>query len=440
MVDAEQARQLAAEDVHNVVRLILPTTEEPDLGRRYRRAAATLRDWQADGTLTRDTEPALYVYEQVAGASTQRGLIGALALPPDGISDATGPVLPHEDVAGPVVADRTALMRATRANLEPILLSYPGDGAASDVIDEVTERHHALLDLTAHDGVQHRLWAVTGAADLRTIGADLARHQALIADGHHRYAAYLGLRAEAGNADDLPGRDYGLAMVVDSRRHPLHVRAIHRVLPRLPLPEVLAALAARDAARVVETGPSTPGRGLDAALAALRDTPQDGFAALLADGQRAVLVTELAADLREAAPRDQPELWRHLDVTVLHYGLLHVMLGAAGHGPGSRHDGSPTGATRVADAATLDESVPEGTAGRIRFDHDAAHAVACAAETGGTAVLLRPVAERTVHELAAAGVRMPRKSTSFGPKPATGLVMRLLGDPVAVSPDEAARA
>lgn len=46
----------------------------------------------------------------------------------------------------------------------------------------------------------------------------------------------------------------------------------------------------------------------------------------------------------------------------------------------------------------------------------------------GIAVLLRPVAEATVHELAAAGVMLPRKSTSFSPKPATGLVLRLLDE------------
>lgn len=411
MVDAQEARRLAAEEAHNVVRLILPATAEPDLDRRYRRAAATLRDWQVDGTLRQDTEPALYVYEQITPEGTQRGLIGALELP---AGDAPGPVLPHEDVAAPVVADRTALMRATRANLEPILLSYQGGGPASDVVDAAAAGP-ALLDVSTHDGIRHRLWAVTDPALRRTVDADLAGRQALIADGHHRYAAYQRLRDEG-----LPGSGHGLALLVDSRRHPLLVRAIHRVVPRLSLAEARAILAARGAARTRGLGPD-----LDTALAALRDAPAERFAAVLADGREFLLLTDLAGDLLDAAPGDRPEAWRRLDVTVLHHGLLPLL--RAG-GPAT----ATATATEMADAPAGRIPDAGGAAGTddVRFDHSAAHAVSCAAEADGLAVLLRPVAEHTVHELAAAGVRMPRKSTSFGPKPATGLVMRLLDTPV----------
>ncbi len=45
---------------------------------------------------------------------------------------------------------------------------------------------------------------------------------------------------------------------------------------------------------------------------------------------------------------------------------------------------------------------------------------------GSTAVLMHPVREEVVRDLARQGVTMPRKSTSFGPKPATGLVLRSL--------------
>ncbi|GAA3069979.1 hypothetical protein GCM10020000_63070 [Streptomyces olivoverticillatus] len=41
-------------------------------------------------------------------------------------------------------------------------------------------------------------------------------------------------------------------------------------------------------------------------------------------------------------------------------------------------------------------------------------------------MLMHPVHEDVVRELAEQGVTMPRKSTSFGPKPATGLVLRSL--------------
>ncbi|MEV4899431.1 hypothetical protein AB0K48_59960, partial [Nonomuraea sp. NPDC055795] len=58
--------------------------------------------------------------------------------------------------------------------------------------------------------------------------------------------------------------------------------------------------------------------------------------------------------------------------------------------------------------------------------HDAQAAADLAATTGGTAVILNALAVDDVLAVAAEGERVPRKSTSFGPKPRTGLVLRTL--------------
>ena len=47
-----------------------------------------------------------------------------------------------------------------------------------------------------------------------------------------------------------------------------------------------------------------------------------------------------------------------------------------------------------------------------------------AADAGGTAVICNPMPLAAVMDIAAHGERVPRKSTSFGPKPRTGLVLR----------------
>ena len=62
------------------------------------------------------------------------------------------------------------------------------------------------------------------------------------------------------------------------------------------------------------------------------------------------------------------------------------------------------------------------------FHHDAEGAVHTAARDGGVAVLMAPVDVADVLALAAAGVRMPRKSTSFGPKPRSGFVLRTFAE------------
>ncbi|MFF5446517.1 DUF1015 domain-containing protein [Streptomyces sp. NPDC012888] len=377
---------LESADPHNIVRLILPQAATPDA--RNEQAARTLLDWLAEGVLRTDPEPALYVYEQHRGDLLQRGVIGALALSPAG----EGIVLPHEDVMPEVVTDRAGLMRATAANLEPLLLTYRGeqpDGDTAKVVEKAAARE-PLLATTTEDGFTHRLWAVTDPAELAAVTADLGHRQALIADGHHRWATYLRLQSEHAE----PGAwDFGLVLLVDTARYPLQVRAIHRLLRRLPVADALAALTGRFRVREVE-GP------LPAALAALGPAAEAGNAFLLAGDGRFHLVTDPDPELIDRTVRhDRPEAWRRLDATVLHSTLLDELW----HVP----------------------DTPE----HIGYIHDTEATVAMAERDGGTAVLLHPVHEEVVRELARQGVTMPRKSTSFGPKPATGLVLRSLDRP-----------
>ncbi|MFJ3965908.1 DUF1015 family protein [Streptomyces sp. NPDC090036] len=375
---------LESADPHNIVRLILPQAGTP--AARNEQAARTLHHWRAEGILSADPEPALYVYEQRRAGVLQRGVIGALAL---STADA-GIVLPHEDVMPDVVTDRAGLMRATSANLEPLLLTYRGDdpGTGAAAVVERTAQRAPLLSTTTEDGFQHRLWAITDPAELAAVTADLSHRQALIADGHHRWATYLRLQEEHGSPTPW---DFGLVLLVDTARYPLQVRAIHRMLRRLPVADALAALDGRFRVRPVD-GP------LPLALDTLADAAERGNAFLLAGDGAFHLVTDPDLALLDSTVRhDRPEAWRRLDATVLHATLLDALW-------------------RVPDAP-----------GQITYIHDAESTVAMAERHGGTAVLLHPVREEVVRDLARQGVTMPRKSTSFGPKPATGLVLRGLG-------------
>ncbi|MFJ2781968.1 DUF1015 family protein [Kitasatospora sp. NPDC087315] len=398
VVDPGRRLDLETADPHNVVRLILPRPEpndagdRPDRDTRYRHAARLLRDWQREGVLAADPEPALYVYEQRVPATgdspelLQRGLVGALAVS----GREAGVVLPHEDVMPRPVADRVGLMRTTRANLEPLLLTYRGNGGAAGVVERAV-RGEPLLTTTTTDGTHHRLWAVTDPAEIAEVGRDLATCRALIADGHHRWEMYLRLQREHRHLPRSPW-DRGLVLLVDTARYPLRVRAIHRVLYRLPVAEALNKLG--DHWQVKEV----PGP-LDTALQALAEQKRHGGTGFLLTGGDGVywLIGEPDESLIDATvPSDRPEEWRHLDATVLHATLLdHTW------------------------------RVPDGP-DDIGYLHTAVSAEREAARTGGTAVLLHPVRESVVRRLAEQGVTMPRKSTSFGPKPATGLVLRSL--------------
>jgi uncharacterized protein (DUF1015 family) len=384
VIDPAQRARLLETDPDNAVAVILP--EAPDGGDPYQGAADRLGRWVRDGRFAVDADRAVYVYEMTdAAGSRTRGLVGALQLrdPLDGV------VLPHENTMAGPVADRLALMQATDANVEMIYLVYDGGGPASDLV-AAADQHPAIADAITPDGVRHRLWSLRDPADHETVRADLSGRRALIADGHHRYATYRELQQRR-RAHQGPGPwDYGLTLLVDSTSYGPQVHAIHRVLPRLALPSVLGALRDRQVSVHDVTDPQ-------AGLTGIEGRP--GFAVLLADAARAVVLLDEDGTLRAASRRDgEPETLSELDVTVLHRGLVERMLGL----PDNEHT--------------------------VEYAHSVDEALDRAGATAGTAVLLRPTPVSAVAAVAAAGARMPRKSTLFTPKPASGLIMRRFAD------------
>jgi uncharacterized protein (DUF1015 family) len=304
---------------------------------------------------------------------------------------------------GPVEG-RRELMATTQANLEPIFLLYNedgtgghhGPGTATGLVDQVATTRPALACAVTGDGTRHRLWALTDPAEQAAVAADLAERTALIADGHHRYAAYLKLQEQARAAGQGDGPwDYGLAFLVDSAAYPPRIGAIHRVIPGLTATR--AAEMAKGALRVERVG---GGGDLAPAVAALGRAGAHGPAFLLADGCQQYLLTSPDPErVAEAMPAGHSARWRQLDASVLRELLIGAVWG-------------------------LPDAEPE-----VQVVHgEPAAAVRAAQAAGGTAVICNPVAAADVLAVAEHGERMPRKSTSFGPKPRTGLVLREWAD------------
>ncbi|MFI9596788.1 DUF1015 family protein [Nonomuraea sp. NPDC052265] len=487
---------LLASHPNNVVRLILPCnpeatpsaegstprgpagtpsrlhhrTEVP-LEARYAEARDTLRAWLDAGVLVADDTPALYVYEQSGPHVLQRGLIGDVGL----IDPAKRVILPHEDVMPGPIADRLALMSTTEANLEPIFLLYNGDnGRATRLVDEVAAKRPPLVTAGTEDGLTHRLWAITDPDEIAAINADLRKRQALIADGHHRYATYRVLQRQehaarqalrdgthhvtsyapqqealphppqnalpqnsrniplstpgsipdpqdTPNPSDTPSPspitsirheltghlahpseepasapadtrqalgpwDFGLALIVDSAAYPPDLKAIHRVIPGLPLPQATAR--ARGAWQVHDYDDLPQG------LAALENAAEPAFL-LAGEGGTHLLTDPDPVQLNLAMPDHRSDRWNSLNTSILTEFILPKVWGMEDD----------------------DQAV------RI-VHHDTEAALRLAIQTGGTAVILKPLMVHDVLAVAAGGERVPRKSTSFGPKPRTGLVLR----------------
>lgn len=207
--------------------------------RPYRAVAARLLEWERRGHVVRDSAPALYLHEYTSGGLTVRGLVGALELTRLAKNPEDRAIWPHEGIHPGQVEELAARMSEMQINPAPILLVHRGPAAVRRVLTQVAARD-PLRDFTDRVGQRQRLWAIRDPELLGTLADALADCQALVADGHHRYAAYLAnQRAEPGTAWDR-----GLAMLVDQDDTPLFLGAIHRVLRGTTLQALVDAVDA----------------------------------------------------------------------------------------------------------------------------------------------------------------------------------------------------
>jgi len=235
-----------------VIRLIRPGTD-------YDGAARTLASWLDEGVLREDA-PSMYVHEvEVAPGRTRRDLIAALRLEPY----QNGIVLPHERTHRGPKEDRLALMRATRASLEPLWFVYDGHGTrVGELLTDATVAA-AAARFTDSEGLAQRLWAIERGRITEGMAAALAGLPVLIADGHHRYETTLAYSDEAGGPADAASR-FTLALLTDIDDPGLEVLPTHRVMktgiavtggePVGSLAETLVAIQGRVAAGVYRDG------------------------------------------------------------------------------------------------------------------------------------------------------------------------------------------
>lgn len=332
--------------------------------RPYRAVATRLSQWQERGQLQRDTEPAVYLHEYTEGGMTVRGLVGALDVSHRASSPEDRAILPHEGIH-PAQADSLAdRMTQLALNPAPILLVHRAPAGVRAVLREVASTEPTDQFADQHQQ-RHRIWAIRDPATLAALADGLAECRALIADGHHRYAAYLRMQArQPGGAFDR-----GLAMLVDQEDTPLFLGPIHRVLTDVSLDDLAAA------AETVGVGFAAADRG--AALGAL--------------GPQTLVVTDgrTWATLKLDLPADRAA------VEALHDDLVPAL--------------------------------PRGPA-RIHHHHSVDSALNQLRRTGGTAVLMPAPDVDVVLRVAAADRLLPEKATSFQPKPNPGVLIRSLRD------------
>ncbi|WP_262852445.1 DUF1015 domain-containing protein [Mumia quercus] len=203
---------------HHVLRLLEPAFRDDD----PQKAARTASAWFDDGVLEQDSEPSLYV------SRTQEGgheAVGVLAL----VDLEAGRLRPHEDVIAAYAIRQARLAEATRAHWEPIT-AYTTQEPVAPLLDALTAGRPDRR--AGAEGRTDEVWAVSEPGAIGALTARLASQPLVIADGHHRYAAWRTSPERAGR--------YALTLVLDPPS--MRVGPIHRVVADMDLDEALKGL------------------------------------------------------------------------------------------------------------------------------------------------------------------------------------------------------
>jgi uncharacterized protein (DUF1015 family) len=396
LIDSKRQNELYARNPHNVVRLELNRENDP-----YAAAAATMRQWIADGIVTRTRQPAIYSYTQKfdlnGRGQSRHGLIALVRLE----EFTAGHILPHERTFPKAKEDRLRLLTATRTNISPIFGLFPsGDRELADLVQEVATRQ-SVLEVTDDLGIRNEVRAIDSISQIAVVQRALANARILIADGHHRYETALEYRrrrhAEAGeDAKAVAPYDYVMMTLVAFDDPGLVILPTHRLIRELPA----GAIATFDA-RARETfdvdSYNDPG-DLKRALGA----SGRGALGVALRGDRTLRILRLRNQdaLKDALP-DTPQAVRELDVSILHALVLDRIFGLK------------------------PEAIRAG--GNIEYTIDADGAIdAVASRTAAGAFLMNPPTVNDVERVCGAGATMPEKSTYFHPKLLTGLLMNPL--------------
>lgn len=389
-IDRALQEKYYARDPHNVIRIIKSDETVTNPESTYPGAAATLKQWIADGTLVEAKGPAFYLYYQtfnfLGNKYVRKGFMASVMLDEENVKS-------HEHTLAGPKADRLRLLKALETNDELIFMLYSDpDGESVKLMDSIAANHKPALECRDDYGELHQVWVADDPETVAKLQTLVSSCDLFIADGHHRYETACNFKRECVEHGWKPGENQGFD---------------HRMMGLFPMED--PGLVILPTHRLIRNVENFSGPKLLAALGEnFKITPLSSAEALFAEmdtfetdqvfGMKAIGTND---EFYFLETREQGGPNRTLGVTILHSTILENELGID---------------AKVLSAGTHVDYVRSRQESIDAVGKDGIQA----------AFILNPTSVEDVKTVAAAGKRMPQKSTDFYPKLLAGLVMMKL--------------
>ena len=185
-----EAKAVVAKDALSFLNIDRAETQFPDdvdtyADCVYAKAAELLNARIEDGTFVTDTTTNYYIYELTMDGRTQTGIVACAS-----IDDYMNNVIKkHENTRADKEEDRIRHVDTCNAQTGPIFLAYRRNETIYSVVAK-TKQNAPLYDFTSEDGITHRVFVISDAADVKAVSDAFASIDSIyIADGHHRAAS-----------------------------------------------------------------------------------------------------------------------------------------------------------------------------------------------------------------------------------------------------------
>ncbi|VAV83869.1 hypothetical protein MNBD_DELTA01-1569 [hydrothermal vent metagenome] len=419
VITEEFQQELYLRHPGNVIRLILGKIlpDDSEDSNRYIRAAAYLDKWQKDGTLVRDVAPSIYIYTQryMLAGGQERERKGFIALTRVEDFDG-GAVRPHEKTLSGPKADRLLLMKQCKSNLSCIFSLYPESvelplqERVMGVLESAV-KGEPLVNVVGDDGVTNMIWKVDDAATIEKVVEAMDEKSLFIADGHHRYETAINYRNYMRENTENPTGDepfnYVMMYFTSMRDDGLDIFPTHRVVRGLKGFDGAALLEDCKEYFELETVEFDDATE-PAARAEFMKRLGDGVEGhtsfglyLKGTGTYYILRLKDKKVMDELLGAELPDVYKNLDVTILHSLLLGKILGISQESQAKQEN--------LLYIKSTDQAFELGRSAENQM-----------------VFIMNPTTVEQVRLVSEAELLMPQKSTYFYPKILSGLTINPL--------------